>query len=134
MFRHYQLLTSIKHVTWLLLSAIIATVLSIGQLTWQPASAAPAAAPTDAACTPTQVMVWPNRIHVRCATAVSGISFFTVNTNDTANAARVLSLLTTAQVAGRTLTIRYEPNDLSGSAIGCLNSNCRLIIAVGFGQ
>jgi hypothetical protein len=134
MSQHYHLLPSVKRATWLLVGAIVAALLLLGLPAQQPASAAPATAPTWGSCAPTEVMTFSNRVHIRCATAVSGISFFAVGTSDAPNAARVLSILTTAQVAGRTLTILYEPNDLSGAAIGCLNSNCRLIRAVGFGQ
>ena len=83
---------------------------------------------------PVQVVAYAVRIHVQCQTAIGGISYFALGTGDTANAARILSVLTTAQVAGRTLTILYDPADLSGAAIGCLNSDCRLIRAAGFGQ
>jgi hypothetical protein len=95
-----------------------------------------AAAPTDTFCTPDQVVVFTNapRLHVHCAAAVGGISYFAVSTSDQAQAARVLSVISTALIAGRTLVIRYDPNDLSGAAIGCLNSDCRLIQAVGFGK
>ena len=92
------------------------------------------AAETFVSCTPVQVMTYQGRVHVRCSAAVGGIVFFAVSTQDTAFAARVLSLLTTAQVAGRTITILFDPADLSGAAIGCQNSDCRLIRAVGFGQ
>jgi hypothetical protein len=33
--------------------------------------------------------------------------------------------------ARRPLGVTYDPNDLSGAAIGCINSNCRLIQAIG---
>ena len=92
------------------------------------------AAQTFISCTPVQVMTFPERVHVRCAAAVGGISFFAVSTKDAAYAARVLSVISTAQVAGRTLTILYDPADLSGAAIGCQNTDCRLILGVGFGQ
>ncbi len=74
------------------------------------------------------------RIHVRCAAAVGGISYFVISTIDAPTAARVLSMLTTAQVAGRTLSIRYDPSDLSGGAIGCQTNDCSLILSVSFGQ
>jgi hypothetical protein len=83
---------------------------------------------------PTEVMTYAARIHVRCAASVGGIRYFALSTSDAANAARVLSVLTTAQVAGRTLTILYDPADISGAQIGCLVADCRLIQAAGFGQ
>jgi len=95
-----------------------------------------AAAPTDISCVPVQVAVFvkASRIHVRCAAAVGGISYFAIATNDAPLAARVLSILTTSQVAGRTIGIRYDPADLSGGPIGCQTNDCRLIIEVWFGQ
>jgi hypothetical protein len=99
------------------------------------ASAAPAlAAETWINCTPVQVAAYQQRLHVRCAAAVGGISFFALGTQDAANASRVLAVLTAAQVAGRTLNILYDPADQSGAAIGCLTSDCRLIHAAGFGR
>jgi hypothetical protein len=77
-------------------------------------------------------MVWNNRVHVRCATLVGSFKYFAAPTSDQANAARVLSVINTALVAGRTLIIRYDPADLSGSTFGCLTSDCRAIQAIGF--
>ena len=95
-----------------------------------------AAAFNDISCTPVQVAVFTNasRLHVRCAASVGGISFFALSTVNAPLAARVLSILTTAQVAGRTLGIRYNPADTSGTSIGCEASDCRLIVEVWFGQ
>jgi len=153
----------IKDVAMLLLGAIIAAAM-LGHVAGQPAAAedrparlerGAAAAPSDpglpgadnttqigpsaatwVSCTPIGVMTFTKsgRLHVQCAAAVNGIRFFAVATSDAANAARVLSTITTAQVAGRTLAILYDPADLSGASIGCQNSDCRLILAVGFGQ
>jgi hypothetical protein len=94
------------------------------------------AVPTDAFCVPDQVVVFADapRQHVHCAASVGGISYFAISTVETSLAARVLSILTTAQVAGRTLVIRYDPADTSGTSIGCQANDCRLIFAVGFGQ
>jgi hypothetical protein len=93
-------------------------------------------APTVTSCVPVAVAVFvPGpRIHVQCSAAVGGISYFATPTSDAASAARVLSILSTAQVAGRTLGIRYDPADLSGAGIGCQNNDCRLIMEVWFGQ
>lgn len=92
------------------------------------------AADTWASCTPNQVMSFTQRIHVRCASAIGKISYFALSTQNAQLAARTLSLISTAQVAGRTLTVLYDPADLSGASIGCLTSDCRLIHAIGFGQ
>ncbi|MGH7601479.1 MAG: hypothetical protein ACREOI_34400 [bacterium] len=95
---------------------------------------APGPAATWTKCTPVEVMIFKPRIHVRCAAAVGGIAFFAAPTAEAQHAARILSLLSTAQVAGRTLSIQYDPADQSGTSIGCQTSDCRLIQAVGFGQ
>jgi hypothetical protein len=88
----------------------------------------------DASCVPVQVAVFTNRLHVRCAAAIGGIHYFAMATSDAALSARVLSVLTTAQVAGRTLGIEYEPSDTTGAAIGCQPADCRVIHGVWFGQ
>jgi len=92
--------------------------------------AAPSAA-TFITCTPNQVMNFKGRVHVHCSTSFSGISYFALSTADPSNAARVLSVASAALVSGRQVTILYDPADLSGAAIGCLNVDCRLIIAIG---
>jgi hypothetical protein len=92
------------------------------------------AADTWASCTPNQVMTYSQRIHVRCASAIGKISYFALSTQNAQLAARTLSVISTAQVAGRTLTVLYDPADLTGASIGCLTSDCRLIHAIGFGQ
>ena len=83
-------------------------------------------------CTPERVVTSKNRVYVRCAQAIAGIRYFSAPTQDSRFAARVLSILSTAQVAGRPLSILYNPADLSGARTRCKNSDCRLIIAVGF--
>jgi hypothetical protein len=92
------------------------------------------AAQTFTNCTPVQVMAFAQRIHVRCAAAVGGIRFFALGTANAPNAARILTILTTAQVAGRDLTILFDASDLSGASIGCQTNDCRLILAAGFGR
>jgi hypothetical protein len=85
-------------------------------------------------CNPIEIVTYQVRVHVRCAAAVGGITFFAAPTQEAAYAARVLSVITAAQVAGRTLSILFDPSDQSGATIGCLTSDCRLIRAVGFGR
>ncbi len=93
--------------------------------------------PVQAPCVPVEIATFwggadnpVNRVHVKCKTPVEGsISYFAVSTADGDNAARILSILTTAYVQGqgKILSILYDRDDLSGEAIGCLNTNCRLI-------
>jgi hypothetical protein len=112
-----------------LLAFLITTLLLI-LLPSTPANAAT----TWISCVPVQVMNYRSRVHVKCAAPVGGISYFAASTSDSAFAARTLSTISTAQVAGRTLTILYDPADASGTTIGCQANDCRLIQAVGFGQ
>jgi hypothetical protein len=94
------------------------------------------AAPTDTFCTPNQVVVFDDapRLHVRCDESAGGIMYFAIDTNDAAQAGRVLSVIQTALVAGRTLIVNYDPADLGGAAIGCQTNECRLIRRIGFGK
>ncbi len=85
-------------------------------------------------CTPINVTAFNIRIHVECAAAVGGIRFFAASTDNPAHAARILSALSTAHVAGRTLDILYDPDDTSGTEFGCAEADCRTIIAVGIAQ
>jgi hypothetical protein len=80
-------------------------------------------------CTPLNVAAYGSRIHVKCVEIVGGIQYFAASTANAANAARLLSLLNTAHVTGRQLDILYEPSDTSGTAIGCAESDCRLLLA-----
>ena len=81
-------------------------------------------------CTANSVAVYSNRIHVRCSQSYSGVRYFAYPTSDTASVARFLTILTSAQVSGRTLQVLYDPADHSGSSYGCATSNCRPMQAV----
>src|SRR5467141_222417 len=91
--------------------AVIASLLATGP---------PPPAETWISCTPVGIVTYRTRVHVRCAAAVGGITYFAASTQDVAFSARILSVITAAQVAGRTLSILYDPADLSGTAIGCV--------------
>jgi hypothetical protein len=81
-------------------------------------------------CTAQGAAVFPgSRIHVRCNPGDGAFAFFALSIANP-DASRVLSLAATAVAARRPLNIFYDPNDLSGAAIGCLNADCRLIQAV----
>lgn len=82
-------------------------------------------------CTPANVAAFTSRIHVKCtAAAAGGILYFAYPGRDTANAARFLSLLTSAEVTGKQVDILYDPADTSGASFGCAAGDCRTIIAV----
>ena len=82
-------------------------------------------------CTPVEVVSLEQRIHVRCSTGRNGVIYFSLgtsrNASETAFANRALQMGNMALVSGRPLAIRYESTDTSGTAIGCLATDCRLI-------
>jgi hypothetical protein len=86
-------------------------------------------AQTWVGCTPDSVASYNTRIHVRCTASVGGISYWAVSTENPAHAARMLSVLSTAKVGGRTLSLLYDPADTSNLPPGCLVSDCRLLLA-----
>jgi hypothetical protein len=83
----------------------------------------------SAPCTVSEVGVFENRIHVKCANPQAGafgqITFFAVSTANSANAARFLTLFDSALVENRKLTIQYELFDISGEQFGCRSTDCR---------
>jgi hypothetical protein len=82
-------------------------------------------------CTAQEAAIFPgSRIHVLCNPGDGAIVFFALSVANP-DTSRVFSLVETAVAARRPLGITYDPNDLSGAAIGCINSNCRLIQAIG---
>ncbi len=92
-----------------------------------PASIKSAAPADDFLCTPIEVAAFASRVHVKCSSSSpGGFNYFAVSTADSASASRYMSAFTTAFVMGKQLTIVFDPSDLSGAAIYCLNNNCRL--------
>jgi hypothetical protein len=96
------------------------------------------ASPATAAeylCTPMEVAVFANRIHIRCSASHSDggstIWFWAVPTSDAQWANRVLSTATTGMVAGRKLYLTFTPGDTSGQDFGCLAKDCRTITVIG---
>lgn len=86
----------------------------------------------ETSCTPLNTAVFSSRVHIKCEESVAGIQYFALSTSDAAQAARVLSTISTATVAGRPVFVHYNPSDTSGAAIGCQVSDCRLIEGIGF--
>jgi hypothetical protein len=79
-------------------------------------------------CNPIDVAEFPgHRVHVRCSPGDGAILYFALGLSHQEDASRVLSLAATAFAAKKKLTIWYDPSDLSGAAIGCLTSDCRLL-------
>lgn len=102
-----------------------------------PAPAAPAAVEAPYlvhTCTPLEISTFENRIHVQCVESAGSIRFFAAATANPANAARMLSTLTAAQLSGRALLVTYNPDDTSGDSFGCLPADCRKMTGVSVGQ
>jgi hypothetical protein len=83
-------------------------------------------------CTPVDVLVATNRIHVKCSTAVldgsSSIRWFAVSaTADVPFANRFLTVGTTALVSGRNVMFTWTAGDTSGTAFGCAAADCRKV-------
>lgn len=92
-----------------------------------PASANATGPQTTWTCTPDEVAVFPDRIHVHCTVGQLGIYYFAVPTSDQAAAARYLSIFTTGFALGKTVLVYYGVTDASGTAFGCLYTDCRAI-------
>jgi hypothetical protein len=90
------------------------------------ASAAPASAKLFKCVAHAVAVIPESRIHLRCSPGDGAIQFFAFSITHP-DSSRVLSLAATAVAARRAINVNYDENDLSGSAIGCVNSNCRLI-------
>lgn len=89
----------------------------------------------DAFCNPIQTLAFANadkRVHVLCSQSISGVKYFALKPDDANLVSRVLSIISTAQVAGRTLVISYDPNPVSGAGGNCNPADCRWILAIGF--
>lgn len=87
-------------------------------------------------CKSTEVAVFAERIHVRCNTPATvststGIIFFALSTSNSVHVARILSLLTSAHIAQKTIWITFDPNEVSAATFGCLVNDCRRILSVG---
>ena len=91
------------------------------------------AAPKSLTCNPDDVSVYPNsRIHVHCSPGDNflGVDYFALGVADAAEANRVLSVILSALVGRKQLTIFYDSADHSGASFGCDPSNCRAIQGV----
>lgn len=85
-------------------------------------------------CRPDEVASLSSRIHIHCTTGRNGIVYFALGVQRSVAekefAHRAMSLASGALVSGRSLSIRFDANDQSGAAIGCLVADCRLIHTV----
>lgn len=121
----------------LVLLFLLAAVTSIAAVKMLRARSVQAAAPAAGAtwtCSPDLVVSANVRVVAHCASgyvipATTTIYWFAYPTRDSANASRMLSLFETAKATGSTVTFYFDTTDLSGSAYGCLNTDCRAIWA-----
>ena len=81
-------------------------------------------------CVPDRVATYTTRMHIRCAAAINGIYFFAVPISDSKHAARMLATMLTAQAAGLPTRVLFDPDDTSNLPPGCLETDCRLLLAI----
>jgi hypothetical protein len=76
------------------------------------------------------VAVFNNRVDVECSLTPpddTSVHYFAVPTSDAGNAARYLSIFTTARITGKTVGLFFTPGDTTGAAWGCQAADCRAI-------
>ena len=83
-------------------------------------------------CTVQDVMVWDKaRLHIRCATAVDGYTFFAVPWSNTEFLSQALSIASAAIAYNKTIDVVYNPSDTtSGPTFNCDSIDCRPLIAI----
>jgi hypothetical protein len=118
----------------LLVLTVVASLAVVRMLRIQLVQAAAPDAPVTWTCNPDMVVSANIRVVAHCAAGyvinpTTTVRWFAYPTSDSANASRMLSLFETAKATGSTITFYFDTNDLSGSAYGCLNSDCRAIWA-----
>jgi len=119
----------------LLLLTIVVSFAAIGMLRAKLAQAAEPEAGVTWTCSPDLVVSANIRVVAHCANGyvinpTTTIRWFAYPTKDSANASRMLSVFETAKATTSTLTFYFDTSDTSGTAYGCLASDCRAIWAV----
>jgi hypothetical protein len=114
---------------------ILVSIAAIGMLRARLVHAAEPNAGVTWTCSPDLVVSANVRVVAHCANGYSidpstTIRWFAYPTKDSANASRMLSVFETAKATTSTLTFYFDTSDLSGTAYGCLASDCRAIWAV----
>jgi hypothetical protein len=69
-------------------------------------------------------------MHIRCAADIEGIWYFAVPTSDSKHAARMLATMLTAHATGQWTSVLFDPMDTSNLPPGCLETDCRLLLAI----
>ena len=87
-------------------------------------------------CTLQDVMVWnKDRLHIRCAPAIEGYTFFAVPWSNTEFLNQVLSVATAAIAYNKTVNVLHNPSDTTtGPTFGCDAKSCRPLIAIAFNR
>lgn len=93
--------------------------------------AAASYAGTIGSCVPVEVAAYPDRVHVKCSSSISGVSYFSAPTTDAEFASRIVAIGNTALVAGRSLMIEYDGATGSGTSFGCASANCKRLVGIG---
>ena len=82
-------------------------------------------------CNPVNVASFASRVHVKCNPGDGPIVFFAVSTANTATAQRFEDLALSALINNKTLTLQFNPADVTtGPVFGCASSNCRAASAI----
>jgi len=90
-----------------------------------------ASAQANFTCNPVNVASFSSRVHVKCSPGSGAIVFFAVSTTNTATAQRFQDLALSALVNNKTLTIQFNPADITtGPGFGCASVNCRPASAI----
>jgi hypothetical protein len=119
-------LNAVYHARQVLAGAVV----GVWALIASPAPALAAGAFPGFLCNPDLVAVFPGRfVSVHCVPGDGSIAWFAINIVNP-DSSRVLSLAATAVAARRSLSITYDPNDLSGQAFACNTGDCRVIQGV----
>jgi len=81
-------------------------------------------------------MVWNNgRLHIKCAPAVDGFTFFAVPWSNTEFLNQALSVATTSIAYNKTVNVLYNTSDTTtGPTFSCAANNCRPLMAIGINR
>lgn len=85
-------------------------------------------------CEALEVATFQNRVHLLCRLEDAWPMYFAVPTSSSAEAQRLLTMGNAALVAGsgKYFWVTYDADDVQGASYGCLPSNCRRPIGLGF--
>ena len=76
--------------------------------------------PIDTSCRPRNIVSWSilPRVHVQCEETVAGVRFFAIQarSDNAAEVARVLAILTAARATGSSLVVNFDPADVRNMA------------------